>query len=71
MNENIVKKYELLSATVIKGLESRNISGYYAHDAKEALETGKSVYNLVLEHGLLSKEQLDELLDPKNMLASH
>ncbi len=43
MNENIVKKYELLSATVIKGLESRNISGYYAHDAKEALETALSL----------------------------
>jgi len=39
--------------------------------AKEALETGKSVYNLVLEHGLLSKEQLDKLLDPANMLAAH
>lgn len=39
--------------------------------AKEALETGKSVYNLVLEKGLLSESQLDELLDPKNMLQSH
>lgn len=37
--------------------------------AKEALETGKSVYNLVLEHNILSKEQLDEILDPENMLA--
>jgi aspartate ammonia-lyase len=36
--------------------------------AKEALQTGKSVYDLVLEHGLLSKEKLDEVLDPKNML---
>jgi aspartate ammonia-lyase len=37
--------------------------------AKEALETGKSVYNLVLEHGILSKEQLDDILNPENMLA--
>lgn len=36
--------------------------------AKEALETGKSVYNLVMEHKLMSKERLDEILDPKNML---
>lgn len=36
--------------------------------AKEALETGKSVYDLVLEKGLLSQEQLDTILDPKNML---
>ena len=36
--------------------------------AKEALETGKSVYNLVLEHNLLSKETLDDILNPENML---
>jgi len=36
--------------------------------AKEALQTGKAVYDLVLEHQLLSKEQLDTILDPKNML---
>lgn len=39
--------------------------------AKEALATGKSVYNLVLEHGILDKAKLDELLDPANMLAAH
>jgi aspartate ammonia-lyase len=39
--------------------------------AKEALETGKSVYNLVLEQGLLTREQLDDILDPKNMLQPH
>ncbi len=45
------------------------VIGYKASTkiAKEALETGKGVYDLVLEHGILSKEQLDELLDPKNM----
>lgn len=37
--------------------------------AKEALETGKSVYNLVLEYNILSKEQLDDILNPENMLA--
>lgn len=39
--------------------------------AKEALETGGSVYQLVLDNGLLSKERLDEILDPKNMLGPH
>jgi len=39
--------------------------------AKEALQTGRSVYDLVLEHGLMSKEKLDEALDPKAMTASH
>jgi aspartate ammonia-lyase len=39
--------------------------------AKEALETGASVYDLVLEHGLMTKEKLEEALDPKAMTASH
>ncbi len=36
--------------------------------AKEALETNRSVYDLVLEKGILTKEKLDEILDPANML---
>ena len=39
--------------------------------AKEALETGRSVYDLVLEHGLMTQEKLDEALDPKAMTSSH
>ena len=36
--------------------------------AKEALEQNRSVYDLVLEKRLLSKENLDRLLDPANMV---
>ena len=39
--------------------------------AKEALQTGKGVYELVLEHGILSKEQLDDILNPESMLSAH
>ena len=39
--------------------------------AKEALETNRSVYDIVLEKGLMTKEKLDEALDPSQMLASH
>ena len=39
--------------------------------AKEALTTGRSVYELVLEHELLTKGKLDQILDPKNMTAPH
>ncbi len=39
--------------------------------AKEALETGRSVYDLVLERGILSEERLNEILDPVNMLKPH
>ena len=36
--------------------------------AKEAQETGKGVYELVLEHDILSKEDLDTILKPENMI---
>ena len=39
--------------------------------AKEANETGRSVYDIVLEKGLMTKEELDAALDPVNMLQSH
>lgn len=43
MNENITKRYELLSKKVIKGLESRQMSGYYAANKEEALKTALSL----------------------------
>lgn len=36
--------------------------------AQKALETGRSVYDLVLEEGILTKEDLETILDPKNMV---
>lgn len=36
--------------------------------AKEAFEKNRSVYELVLEKNLLSREQLDEMLKPENMI---
>ncbi len=38
MNENIVKRNRMLSEKVIKGLESRNMKGYYAESKEEALK---------------------------------
>ena len=38
MNENIVKRNELLAQKVIKGLESRNMTGYYAATKEDALK---------------------------------
>ena len=39
--------------------------------AKEALVTGGSVYDIVLEKGLMTKEALDKALDPVAMLHAH
>ena len=38
MNENIIKRNELLAQKVIKGLESRNMTGYYVASKEEALK---------------------------------
>ena len=39
--------------------------------AKKALATGKSVYDIVLEEGIMTQEKLDEALDPAAMLGAH
>lgn len=36
--------------------------------AKEALQSGKSVHDIVLERNLLSKEELEEIIHPENMI---
>jgi len=36
--------------------------------AKEALDTGKSVYEIVLEKKLLTKDQLENIIKPENMI---
>ena len=38
MNEMITKRNDLLSQKIIKGLESRNMKGFYAHSKTEALK---------------------------------
>ena len=38
MDENIIKRNELLAQKVIKGLESRNMTGYYAASKEDALK---------------------------------
>lgn len=39
--------------------------------AKEALATNRSIYDIILEQNIMSKEELDKALDPKEMLQSH
>jgi aspartate ammonia-lyase len=67
-NEEVCRNMVYNSIGLVTALNP--ILGYEASSfvAKEALETGKRVYDLVLEHKLMSKEQLDEALDPKTML---
>ncbi|TLP39173.1 aspartate ammonia-lyase [Arcobacter arenosus] len=36
--------------------------------AKEALDSGQSVYDIVLKRGLLTKEELEDIIRPENMI---
>ena len=61
----------LNSATLVTSLNP--IIGYEKSSAvaKEALRTGKRVYDILLEQNLFTKEELDELLQPKNMVQNY
>ncbi len=67
-NEEHCKKMVLGSIGIITALNP--ILGYETCTtlAKEASKTGKSVYELILEKEILTKEQLELVLDPENML---
>ena len=43
MDANIIKRNELLAQKVIKGLGTRNMTGYYAKDKEEALQIALSL----------------------------
>ncbi len=47
------------------------VIGYEAASeiARDALQSGRGVYDVVCERGLMTREQLDELLNPSNMTA--
>lgn len=67
-NEERCRRYVHESIGVVTALNP--IIGYKNSTkiAKEALETGRGVYELVLEHNVLTKEELDEILKPENMI---
>ena len=61
MNPNIIKRNELLAQKVIKGLESRNMSGYYAASREEALKIALSLipeYSTVTMGGAMSAHEI-------------
>ena len=52
MDENRIKRNDLLAEQIIKGLESRNMSGYYAKSKEEAL---KMALDLIPEGSRVAK----------------
>ncbi|SUB89904.1 Aspartate ammonia-lyase [Porphyromonas macacae] len=67
-NEDICSNYIKNSIGIVTALNP--IIGYKNSTkiAKEAMETGKGVYELVLEHDILDKKDLDMILSPENMI---
>jgi len=70
-NEDICMEYILNSVTIVTSLNP--ILGYEKCSAlaKEALATNRRVYDIVLEQELFTKEELDKLLHPKNMVNNY
>lgn len=68
-NEQVCRDYIKNSIGIVTALNP--IIGYKNSTkiAKEAMETGKGVYELVLEHDILNKEDLDTILSPENMIS--
>ena len=67
-NEEQCDKYIHSSFGVVTALNPVIGYKYSTRIAKEAMATGKSIYDLVLEHDILSKEDLDTILSPENMI---
>lgn len=67
-NEEICRNYVLNSIGIITYLNP--FIGHHNGDkiGKEAARTGKSVRELVLEHGLLDEKTVDEVLSPENLM---
>ncbi len=70
-NEDVCMENILNSVTIVTSLNP--ILGYEKCSAlaKEALATNRRVYDIVLEQELFTKEELDELLHPKNMVNNY
>jgi aspartate ammonia-lyase len=70
-NEEVCMNNILNSVTLVTILNP--ILGYEKSSAlaKEALRTNKRVYDIILEQRLFTKEELDELLHPKNMVTNY
>jgi aspartate ammonia-lyase len=69
-NEEVCRQQVERSIGVVTALVPRLGYDTCSRLAREALEQDRGVYELVLEGGLLSKEELDQFLDPESMVGS-
>ena len=69
-NQDVCREYIERSIGVVTALNP--VLGYDATTelAKEALETGRGIVELVREKGLLTEEEIAAVMDPENMTGS-
>ncbi|MDR0332736.1 MAG: aspartate ammonia-lyase [Dysgonamonadaceae bacterium] len=67
-NEEHCKQMVLNSIGIVTALNPHIGYKNATKIAKEALETGASVYDLVISKKILTKEQVDKILSPENMI---
>ncbi|MCE3047647.1 aspartate ammonia-lyase [Helicobacter kayseriensis] len=70
-NKEVCKNYVFGSIGIVTALNPYIGYEKSAWIATEALKTGKGVREIVLEQGLLTQNQLDEIFKPENMLKPH
>ncbi len=70
-NEKVCSDFVYNSIGIVTALNPYIGYENSASIAKESLQTGKPVKEIALERKLLSKEQLNEIFQPKNMLNPH
>lgn len=70
-NEKVCRDFVFNSIGIVTALNPYIGYENSASIAKEALQSGKSVYDLALERKLLTKEQLDDIFKLENMLNPH
>ncbi|MCX2683351.1 aspartate ammonia-lyase [Campylobacter sp. MIT 21-1685] len=70
-NEKVCSDFVYNSIGIVTALNPYIGYENSASIAKESMASGKKVSDIVLERGLLSKEQIDELLSPTSMLNPH
>ena len=70
-NEDICKNFVYNSIGIVTAFNPYIGYENSASIAKEALTTGKSVSQIAIERNLLTQAQIDEILNPENMLNPH
>ena len=69
MNEMITKRNALLAQKVVKGLESRNMTAYYAQTKEEALQKARESEEYRAVSGLFEKDSVKIMKEARSYIS--